>query len=508
MVRKEYAVIAILIALNIIIRYPAIPHELGFGGDSFFIHDLANSISEYGYAKWVIHPLSFFGLYPYSYASGAPHLLSISSLTTGIEMEGTIYIVSLLFGILGMFAAFVLAGEFSNNFYFKSLVAFIFSISPLAIKFTLWTVSARGLFLMMLPLFIWCLLRMHKKYSHKYLLLSVLFIISLASIHKMFVLIIPIMAGYLLAIYLPKITRKIDTKYFPYILSFLFIFLFLIQFLFIRNWWTQKYLFFLPFRGGEWYYYLIGTILTMSARLGFLIPLALFGLMFIIFKKKKSVNEWFLIITILLFTPLLGHTPYFYQTLLPFFSLLSGFGIIYAMDFLGKFIDGFKLQKHLVPFILILLVLFSLFTLSVRYTNKYESGYGNYMYESTYSLASFIQKETNNREITGDGIGRQQIAAFVTNPTPIGHSIEYFMHDLVDKESLKVKMKPLPRSLTEIHVFVKFPYATNTMNPKHMAQYVVETKNIKGDASYNDDNQVYDNGLEELWHASDAGEYR
>ena len=499
MKRKEYVVIAILIALNIIIRYPATSHELG--ADSFFIHDLANTISEYGYAKWVIHPLSFFGLYPYSYASGAPHLLSISSLTTGIEMEWTIYIVSLLFGIFGMFAAFVLAGEFSNSFYFKSLVAFIFSISPLAIKFTLWTVSARGLFLMMLPLFIWCLLRIHKNHSHKYLLLSVLFIFSLATIHKMFVLTIPIMAGYLLAIYLPKITRKIDIKYSPYILSFLFIFLFLIQFLFFRNWWTQKYLFFLPFRGGEWYYYLIGTILTMGARLGFLIPLALIGLMFVIFKKEKSTNDWFLIITILLFTPLLGHSMYFYQMLLPFFSLLSGFGIIYAKDFLGKFIGGFNLQKHLVPFILILLVLFSLFTLSVRYTNKYESGYGNYMYESTYSLASFIQKETNDGEITGDGIGRQQIAAFVTNPSSLVYGLDYLVHDFIDKESLKVKMKPLPRSLSELHGFVKFPYTVNGMNPKHTAQYIVENEKIKRDSNYNENNKIYDNRLEELWHA-------
>lgn len=497
--KKEYAIILILIALNIAIRYPATPHELGFGGDSFFIHGLANSILECGYAKWVIHPFSFFGLYPYSYASGIPHLLSICSLTTGIEMEWTIYLASLLFGIFGMFAAFVLAGEFSNNFYFKSLVAFIFSISPLAIKFTLWTVSARGLFLMMLPLFIWCLLKMHKNYSHKYLLLSALFIISLAAIHKMFVLTIPIMAGYLLAIYLPQITRKIDTRYSFYILSTLFIFLFFIQFLFFRNWWTQEYLFFLPFRGSEWYYCLIGLILTMSARLGFLIPFALIGLMFIISKKEKSVNDWFLITTALLFTPLLGYTMYFYQMLLPFFSILSVIGVLYLIRHSDKFVN----RRYSVSVILIILICFSLFTLGVRYTNTDSLGYGNYMYESTYSLANFIQKETNNREIGGVGLG--MISAFVTNPpSSLPYSLNYFIHDLIDKESLELKTKPLPRSLSGTFSFIKHPYTTNTIIPEQDAQYIVENENIKREKAYNGNNKVYDNGLEELWQ---MGEY-
>ena len=490
MIKKEYVVIALLIVLNIIIRYPVTPHELG--SDSFFIHDLANSISEYGYAKWVIHPLSFFGLYPYSYASGVPHLLSICSSITGLGMEWTIYMVSLLLGILGIFGAFVMAGEFSDNFYFKSLVAFIFSLSPLALKFTVWTVSTRGMLLMLLPLFIWGLLRLYKEYRHKYLFLSVLLFILLASSHKTFVLTLPIIAAFFLAILLPRIEKRINTKYSPYILSTLFIFLFSIQFLFIKGWWTQRYT---PFQGGEWYYFLGGTIFTMAARLGFLIPLALVGLVVILFKKDKIAKDWFLITTVLLFTPLLSHTMYFYQTLLPFFSLLAGFGIIYIVKPVNRFVN----QRYAVGFILIILICFSLFTLGVRYTNTDSLGYGNYMRESTSSLASFIQKETDNEGVISN-VDWGRISAFVTNPMSLKGPYR-FVYDIVDEEELQIKRISFPKSLTELFKFVKCPYTV--INPPTLgydAQYVVGYEDMRENIRvYDGKNKIYGNGREGIW---------
>jgi len=71
--KTSYGLIAFLVLLNVALRYPTTSHEVGV--DSFVIHGLANSISENGYAKWVVHPLSIFGFYPYSYPSGVPYLL-------------------------------------------------------------------------------------------------------------------------------------------------------------------------------------------------------------------------------------------------------------------------------------------------------------------------------------------------------------------------------------------------------------------------------------------------
>jgi len=489
MIRKEYVAITILTLLNIIIHYPITPHELG--DDSFFIHNTANSILDYSYAKWIIHPLSFFGLYPYSYASGVPYLLAIYSLISGLEMETTIYIISLSLGILGMFAAYVMAGEFINNFYFKSLVAFIFSTSPLALKFTIWTVSTRGMFLMLLPLFIWCLLNMYKKYQHRYLFLSALFFISLASAHKMFVLTLLVIIAYLFAIILPRITKKAHLKLLPHMLLLLFIFLFFVQFSLIKSWWTLK---FSPFHGSNWYYLLIGLIFEMLARYGFLTLFTLTGLIVILFKNDRSEKDWFLIITVLLFTPLLSHSMYFYEALLTFFSLLSAFGILYLIKLFDRFIN----QRYSITFILIALICFSLFTLRVRYTNTDPLGYSNHMYASTYSLAKFIQKDTGNRPISG--VEMRRVSAIVTNPTSSLSEPDYFIYNLIDKQNLNIQRKPFPMSLDELFKFVKYPYTGNTSTIKYNAQYVVKTSDILASTQpYDGKSKIYDNKLERVW---------
>ena len=64
-----------LILLNIAVRIPVTPHEIG--DDTFFIHWMAQSILEEKPAMWLVHPASVFGLYPYSYHSFVPFLLSI-----------------------------------------------------------------------------------------------------------------------------------------------------------------------------------------------------------------------------------------------------------------------------------------------------------------------------------------------------------------------------------------------------------------------------------------------
>src|SRR3990170_5455428 len=96
-----------LILLNVIMRIPITPHEIGY--DSFLIHFIADSISTYGHAKWWIHPLSIVGLYPFSYASALPFYLSGVSQSLSLEMEQTIWVVLLSLGILSSFTAYLMA---------------------------------------------------------------------------------------------------------------------------------------------------------------------------------------------------------------------------------------------------------------------------------------------------------------------------------------------------------------------------------------------------------------
>ena len=72
--RTKVILFSLLIMLGLIFRYPTTPHEIGW--DSFTVHLMANSISEFGYAKWWLHPASVIGWYPYSSVSAVPFLLS------------------------------------------------------------------------------------------------------------------------------------------------------------------------------------------------------------------------------------------------------------------------------------------------------------------------------------------------------------------------------------------------------------------------------------------------
>ena len=62
--KSKIGLMALLIAFNMILRIPWVPHELGI--DSFVVHSLANSITKFGEARWWIHPASIIGSYPYS----------------------------------------------------------------------------------------------------------------------------------------------------------------------------------------------------------------------------------------------------------------------------------------------------------------------------------------------------------------------------------------------------------------------------------------------------------
>lgn len=103
----------VLIILSIIIRIPITSNEVG--NDSFLVHGEANSISTYGKAIWVIHPLSFIGIYPLSVPSTVPFLLSGISQTVNLEMAQVILIYSILLGIIGIFTMYILALELKND---------------------------------------------------------------------------------------------------------------------------------------------------------------------------------------------------------------------------------------------------------------------------------------------------------------------------------------------------------------------------------------------------------
>jgi len=486
--RRELGFIfLLLVILNILFRYPLSPHELG--NDSYYIHELAQSIVDNSSSEWLLSPLSFFGLYPFSYSSGLPHFLAVTSLLTNLPMESTIFFDSLFFAIFGIFTFYILAGELKKDQVFQLTAAFIFSVSPLAIKFTSWTVSSRGLILMFIPLVIWCLLKIKNVRDIKYISLFIVFFIILASIHKTFVLFILIILAFLFTKYIVYSDNRYLSKifkhhYYPYILCGIFISVFILQFFLIPGNWLNEYKIFFNFNLNIWYESVLFLIVILTARLGLLIPLSILGVIYLIFDSKKSVNESFLIYAFLFFLPFLYYSIYFYETLLPFWAMLSVYGIFFLTS---------KVQQNrslLCMIILIAIIVFSAYTVQIRYTSTDEGGYKNYLQEPDYALTGFIQHETNNQNI-GGGYPRQ-IAPFISNPLVLMPTDQLIYHN-IDKNLLKIELSPFPTSLSELFHFVKhtFDYSYSGDTKKYPYKYIIMPKNSQKPNST--DNKIYAN---------------
>lgn len=450
-----------LISLNIAIRYPTSSHEMGV--DSFFIHGLANSISTNGYAKWVINPFSIFGLYPYSYPSAVPYILSGVSQCTGLNMEWAIFLVAIFIGIFGMFSAYLMAREIRNDNLFVFLVVFAFSTSPIFLHLTIWTTSARPLLIALLPLLIWSLLKYYHKKDKKYIFFSIVFLIILATVHRMAWLIIPIFLAYFIAINIQKIKGKfqISRKMLTYLLgiiflttlivcitllmdnilllislifvayffnsffqkidkkirtpmivscalALLFVCAFVVQFLqigFYKGIWSNYQTGYF-FKGTDLHVLLLNMICNYVGHTGILIVFGVVGIVILLFKPEKKFNDWFILLSILFLMPLLALGVYLSLFLLPFFSVLMATGLIKTIN---------RIKKYAFPAIVgCLLISLSFSGFMINHWRSSEIGSTNetwLMKDETYSAAVFLKEYSHGAFISDDGIIGFRISA-------------------------------------------------------------------------------------------------
>src|SRR2546428_10650010 len=102
--RVVYCLLLALSSANILFRYPLdVGHELG--ADTTFVHTLATGIMQDGQASWILHALSYFGLYALSYPSVIPFTLPSPSLTSGIPLEGCMLLFGRIYAMSGVLGA-------------------------------------------------------------------------------------------------------------------------------------------------------------------------------------------------------------------------------------------------------------------------------------------------------------------------------------------------------------------------------------------------------------------
>lgn len=383
---KKVILFALLIILNIVLRIPSILHEKG--NDSFFIHSLSNSITSFGCANWWLNWYSVFGLYPYSYASAIPFSLSgVSQLTgfTGLQMEKIILIFSVIIGLFSIFTAYILAGVIYNDFLFKYLTAFFFSISQGIMVFSTWEISTRGPFIIFLPLFMFVLIKKIK--LRKTILLLITLITFLASIHHFFYfsIILLVIFVVLKLLYKVNLTLSRTSLTFNKYLHFNYLY---ISYLYIIALMTS---FMYPFfagtliKAGSRYQWLL-TAVTINIRyVGPILIFFLGGLIYLIFKRDRRFEEVYLLAILVVLVPTIYSQAYGVYILLIFIIIFIAIGFRNLLNAYGKISS----QKILITFTVLILIVFSAYSGFYNHMRTGDSKNYWYMPDITYKAAEW-----------------------------------------------------------------------------------------------------------------------
>lgn len=457
--KAKLSLLTFLVLLNIAIRFPTVPHEIG--SDGFFIHALANSITQEGYAKWIIHPASAYGLYPLSYPSGIPFLLSGASQATGVDMEWIIFFISILFSLLGTFSVYIMAGNIKNSFVFKFFTAYAFSLAPIFLELTYWRSTTRPFFVALLPILFWSLFKIQSEKSKtKYLLIIIVLLFVIPSVHHMALLLPLVVTAYGVSnfIFLLKEKLVISPCISHFIILTIFGALFLIQFTNFSIYNPSLDLFddYLIKKDGIGITILnIGVFYTLA--IGVLFLFSIIGLLLLIRKTKKSKSEIFYLITLLFFISFLIDTRYIVLFILPLLSVLISWGVF-------ELLSNLQVRRFVSITVLIIILLLSL-SFSYLIVNEYieedyrseATGYTLWMDEHTYATALFIKEYSNSNPVALNDYRRNRmiwaISEVPTFKSKTPEDPQLLIYDYVNENELEISNIPLTDVYLEHNIY-------------------------------------------------------
>jgi hypothetical protein len=438
----------LLILLNLILRYSITHHEIF--PDSFEMHMLANSLSEFGEARWWVHPLSIIGMYPNSYASMISFLLSGISQCTGLDIELIIVIYGLIFGLFSMFAGYIVAGEIYDNDLFKFLVAFGFSTCQGILTYTTWTAPARSPFIILLPLFLYALLK-SRKHLLRFGLITVILSLLLLAIHHMAFYLIPIFAACFLVTLVYKLKEHINViknliKKSENLMPLFIIsgFCLMLAYPFM----THKFM----TAGSRWYN--LALMFNEYPRyIGILIFLAIGGFAYLVFKPAKRYEEWSLLAMLMFLTVFIFQEMYTKWFIIIFAILLAGVGFMN----LNKLCEDKKKKKHATFVIIIFLLLSVSFSGYFQFLHEYGTdpgGLKRYMEYSEYTTGLWIKENMNGKGICNDRWLGWRIGATSGFPLLTGSSSNDQAYGFVDAREFELVKYPI----TSEEFWLQSPY--------------------------------------------------
>ena len=415
--KVNYCLLMALVLVSIVYRYPTgVNHEMG--SDTTFVHTMANSISQDGYAKWILHPSSYFGLYALSYPSAAPFIMSSLNMVTRISVEGVILIIGQILAIVGAISAFLVAKMIRDDDIFAHAIALLFTIAPFYVKDTTWVASSRGFVVALLPFFLLLLIKHMKTRDARYLILSLAVFLVMGSMHRMGLLTILIFIAYVLALPLHIVTQRLRFSLIKFekpmrfglvavaLAAFLSIFYIQFQFPGISGAnVVEQYERGALLSGRSFPALLINMGVSFVGRVGLLLPLAPIGLIAYAWKRPKESVDKFLLLTIFIFLPLLSLRDYIIEFAIPMFSVLIILGVVSL---------GFAFKKHrqigalLVVGLLVCSAYFS-WTTKDRWRDSYRTD--RQIPDDVYDAALYLKIRTWGTIATNAGLTGGRLAA-------------------------------------------------------------------------------------------------
>jgi len=175
-----------IIIISVLLRIPR--GKLLYGSDVFEICWMAQAILDgafFSNKTWLIHPLSYLGLYPYShYPLLLPLFLSFF-LFLGIPLTASIIILDFLLIIGAMIGIYKLAKEIYNNEIFINLLLIFYGLcNNDLLKFTYMTLHPRGVLLSFSPWLLYYLLKILKENKIRDYISAFLLLIIIIFLHK------------------------------------------------------------------------------------------------------------------------------------------------------------------------------------------------------------------------------------------------------------------------------------------------------------------------------------
>jgi hypothetical protein len=439
--RTKFTLMSLLILLNFILRYPIILHEIGW--DSFAVHITANIVSTFGYAVWWIHPASVIGSYPYSMPSAVPFILSGISQCISVDMERVIWLFCIIIGLFSIFTAYLMAGAIWNNDLLKFLVAFVFSTAQGVVTFSTWTVTTRGLFVMLLPLFVYLLLKT-RTFIMRYSLLTFAFIILLLSTHHYVYFIAPIVISFFVVAMFYKLGEHLKLKIPNILINSIILASFLAMFL--RSYFYRDIMEFERGFGGSWYSFVWEMPQDWIRYVGILVIFTVSGYTYLLLKPNKRFGEWFLLLVLIGFAPLLYVKTYIKWILPLLAALLIGISLINIAN-----VKTHTEKKKYVPTFLIVILLL----LSVSFTGYYQylhflndpSPDKRHMEERTYVGALWIKDNIgNDKNMLAGPYILHRVLSISEVPTLTGARCSDLAYGFVDPGGLQVEQIYSPLS--------------------------------------------------------------